>query len=92
MKAAPINMLEATRKAKSALQEIVGRQTETVARCNREGEEWTLEVEVVESKAHISDNDVIAAYELVLDAMGEVLRYSRLRRYRRADAPRDAAA
>ncbi|MBB4200734.1 hypothetical protein CCR94_19275 [Rhodoblastus sphagnicola] len=81
-----MNTLQATRKAKETVVEITGKDAESVSRCERDDKVWTIVLDIIESKARIADNDVIASYELILDLAGDLQRYMRLRRYRRADA------
>jgi len=87
---ASMTTLQATRRAKETALEITGRDVELVSRCERDDKIWTVVLDIIESKARISDNDVLASYELILDLAGDLQRYMRLRRYRRGDAPRDA--
>ncbi|MFY8151177.1 MAG: gas vesicle protein GvpO [Hyphomicrobiales bacterium] len=86
-----MNTMEATKVAKEALKELIGRDAETVSRCEFEDKLWRVVVEIIENRARLSDNDLVADYEVILDLAGELKRYARLRRYRRADAARDAA-
>jgi hypothetical protein len=48
---------------------------------------WRVEVEVVESRARMGDNDLLAAYDVRLGEAGEVRGFRRLRRYFREDGP-----
>lgn len=84
-------MLTAAKKAREVVQEISGQDPQNVAACEKRATEWFVVVELIESKARISDNDVIGVYEIALDDTGEVIRFNRTSRYRRADATRDVA-
>jgi hypothetical protein len=86
-----MNTIEATKVAKEVLKELLGRDAETVSRCEYEDKLWRVVIEIIEQRARLSDNDVVADYEVILDLAGELKRYARIRRYRRADAGRDAA-
>ena len=44
---------------------------------------WLIEVEVVEARRIPSTSDILALYEVLLDADGELLSYRRIRRYAR---------
>jgi|GraSoiStandDraft_43_1057313.scaffolds.fasta_scaffold397961_2 Gas vesicle synthesis protein GvpO len=44
---------------------------------------WAIEVEVVEAQRIPSSSDILALYEILLDAGGELLSYRRVRRYLR---------
>ncbi|MCW2319043.1 hypothetical protein M2322_004612 [Rhodoblastus acidophilus] len=83
-----MNTLQATRVAKETIQALTGRETDIVAKCERDTELWTIVLDIIEQKGRISDNDVMASYELILDLAGDLQRYMRLRRYRRGDAAR----
>ncbi len=48
---------------------------------------WRVEVEVIESHARMGDNDLLAAFDVRLDAGGEVQGFRRLRRSYREDGP-----
>ncbi len=85
-----MNTLQVTRRAKETVCEITGRDVELVSKCEKDDQAWTIVLDIIESKARISDNDMIASYELILDLAGDLQRYMRLRRYRRGDAPREA--
>lgn len=78
-----INPMSATLAAKEAIQIITGVTPEAVSRCERDGESWVLDVEIVETKAQIADNDILATYLVELDGAGEVQRYQRTNRYAR---------
>jgi len=78
-----VNPLSATIAAKESIEMITGTAPEAVSRCEREGEGWVLDVEIVETKAQIADNDILATYLVEMDAAGEVQRYQRTNRYAR---------
>jgi hypothetical protein len=44
---------------------------------------WMIEVEAVEARRIPSSSDILALYEVLLDADGELLSYRRTRRYLR---------
>jgi hypothetical protein len=70
--------------ARAAVQSITGREPEVVSRCERTESNWKVMVEVIENKARIDDNDLLASYQIEVDADGEILGYDRVRRYKRA--------
>ena len=45
---------------------------------------WLVEVEVIEDRRIPSSSDILALYEVELDLNGELLAYSRTRRYLRS--------
>ena len=87
-----MNTIEATNLARITLASLLGRQSETVSGCEKHENGWTVFVEVIETKARISDNDLIATYRIDIDKTGEVAGYNRTRRYQRAHASNVAAA
>jgi hypothetical protein len=74
--------------AAQQLGQLTGKQTEGVTGLERSDEGWTVEVEVVEVRRIPDTTDVLALYEVVTDADGELQSYRRLRRYTRG-APGD---
>jgi len=48
-----------------------------------DGGGWLIEVEVVEARRIPTTSDILALYEVLLDADGELLSYRRIRRYPR---------
>jgi Gas vesicle synthesis protein GvpO len=78
---------EAVRLAPEYVKEITGRrpvQMTGVAPTDEGG--WIVEVEVVEDRRIPSSADILALYEIELDADGILLAYRRTRRYRRGEA------
>lgn len=87
-----MNTLQATQAARDTLSSILGITVETIASCRKHDSGWTVELEVVETKARIADNDLIAIYSVDIDADGDVSGYSRTARYQRAHAAQVSAA
>jgi hypothetical protein len=65
------------------LHELTGRAPEGVVQLSREGEDWTVGVEVVESRRIPDSADILAVYEVRADDRGRLLGYERIRRYAR---------
>lgn len=84
--------LEVTIKAREAVQAITGCKADSVSRCQPRDGGWNVLVDVIESKARVGDNDLIASYELTLDAEAEVTAYHRVRRYYRTERGASEAA
>lgn len=64
---------------------------DAIARCEARDGGWRLEIEVIESRARMGDDDLLTAYALDLSADGELLGYRRLGRRRRFDDTSSAA-
>jgi hypothetical protein len=74
---------EVARSAMEQLHELTGRAPEGVVQLSREGEDWTVGVEVVESRRIPDSADILAVYEVRADDRGRLLGYERIRRYAR---------
>ena len=81
----PADAIEAARRAMAATGHAA---IDGVAACEV-GEDglWRVEVEVLESRARMGDNDLLAAYDVRLGEAGEVRGFRRLRRYFREEGP-----
>lgn len=75
--------LELCKLAIDVTQTITSRQPEVVSRCERRDDGWQVHVEVVDSKGRLADNDIMATYQLEFDAVGELVKHERIRRYTR---------
>lgn len=79
-----MKVTEAIRSAREQIAELTGLSIDTVSRCARDGEGWTLDLELVEMKRIPNSNDVLATYQLRLDDEGNLVSYSRTQRYYRS--------
>ncbi len=86
--AAPLHLAEATAAARRAVAEFTGLEIDSISSCGRLGDGWRIVVDAVEAPARLGDNDLIATYEVELDAAGEVAAFSRTGRYNRSEATR----
>ncbi|MBD0330261.1 MAG: gas vesicle protein [Thermoleophilia bacterium] len=77
---------ELVQRAKEQIEELTGRRAESVSALERADDGWRVSLELVELARIPSSTDVLATYELLLDADGEVVGYSRGRRYHRSQA------
>ena len=75
--------LEIATIAREAVAVVTGRAPEVVSACEKNGDRWIVLVEVLDTKARMTDNDIIATYQLDFDDLGELHRYERTRRYTR---------
>ncbi|GGP84838.1 gas vesicle protein GvpO [Streptosporangium pseudovulgare] len=63
--------------------ELTGREPEGVTFVQPDQDGWKVGIEVVEDRRVPSSGDVLALYEIQLDADGDLLSYRRTRRYKR---------
>jgi hypothetical protein len=75
--------------AMEQLQELIGRPVEGVTGMEKDGNEWTVTVEVVELERIPNTTDILGKYELTLDKNGDLTSAHRTRRYHRAEAGED---
>jgi hypothetical protein len=70
----------------------LGWSWEALSGLRREGDGWTVAMDVVETRRVPSTTDLIAVYEVDFDGAGELLGYRRLRHYvrGRGDNERDS--
>src|SRR5215472_2447080 len=83
----PILAREAVRIAPEYITAITGREPARMTGVEPTDEGgWVVEAEMVEERRVPSSADMLALYEIELDADGELLACSRTRRYRRGEA------
>ena len=63
-------------------------EVDSVASCELAETGWRVVIDVVEARARMGDNDLIASYEVSISRAGEVTRYVRVGRYRREELAR----
>ena len=73
----------AAHRAAGFVARLSGRRPESVISIERKDEEWRVGVEVVEVSRIPDSADVLAVYEVRLDADGDLVSYRRVRRYAR---------
>jgi len=78
-----MNAMKISTVARKGVAAITGRQPESVSRCEPCEGGWQVHVELVDTKARITENDIMATYQLNFDARGALLSYERTRRYPR---------
>ena len=78
-----LTVVQAARRAKQQLQEITGLDVATVSAMEEYEGGWRAYVNLVELRRVPTTSDVLATYEAVLDAKGELETYKRLRRFLR---------
>jgi hypothetical protein len=75
--------LELARQATEQLHGLTGKEPESTTGIERTDDGWRIEIEVVETRRIPDSADILALYEVLVDADGELLAYRRLRRYPR---------
>lgn len=80
-----LTMLDAIAAAKSAVSAMTGQTIDSVVQCAREEEKWSVSIDVIESLARMGDNDLLATYQVQIDAQADLISFNRLRRYHRED-------
>jgi hypothetical protein len=78
-----MNALKISVVAREGVAAITGQKPELVSRCEPSETGWQVQVELVDTKARITENDIMATYRLNFDGQGELLSYERTRRYPR---------
>jgi hypothetical protein len=73
-------------KAVEQLGNLMSRPIEAVTGLEKNGDEWTVTLEVLELERVPSTTDVIGKYEVTLDKDGEMTGLERTRRFPRAEA------
>jgi hypothetical protein len=73
----------AARRAVREITDLLGRKPETVVSIERCDDGWEVGVDVVETHRIPDTTDILAVYEVQLDADGELRSYRRTRRYAR---------
>ncbi len=82
--------MQIARRATDQLRQLVDRTTEGVTALERTSEGWRVEVEVVETARVPNTTDILAVYEVDLDSRGNLVGYTRTRRYLRGRQDGDA--
>lgn len=83
---AKVSMMDAIMHAKMAVDQMTNMTIDAVAGCERRPDGgWSVRIDVIESVARLGDNDLLACYEVQLDAGGELAEFKRSHRYHRED-------
>jgi hypothetical protein len=80
---------QAARRAAQELVELTSKDLEGVVGIRKDGDSWKVEIEALEMRRIPSTTDVLAVYEVSLDAEGELVGYQRVARYVRGNAGED---
>jgi hypothetical protein len=77
----PRSMRTVAARAAGELTGLIGRQAEGVVGVEQVDHGWRVQIEVVESRRIPDTTDILAIYEVEVDADGEVTAYRRLSQY-----------
>ena len=69
--------------ARGYLEELTGKQCESVSGLSRGRDGWVVTLEVVELERVPRSTDIIASYEVEVNSEAELMGYERVRRYYR---------
>jgi autonomous glycyl radical cofactor GrcA len=72
-------------KARQQLGELTGLEVSSTVSARKDESGWCVQVEVVEKKSLPDSQDILAIYELTIDAEGNMLNFDRIGMRRRAD-------
>ena len=78
------NVAKIVEQARNHARDLLGEEPESVTGVERSNGSWSVTVEVVELHRVPDTTDVLAAYEIVLDDDGNLVRFDRTRRYLRS--------
>ncbi|MEO1328925.1 MAG: gas vesicle protein GvpO [Pseudomonadota bacterium] len=78
-----MNLRDVTRLARELSDEMTGQAFDSIVRCEKREDGWIVEVDVLESKARLGDDDLLTTYQYELDAEGGLTGYRRLRKHSR---------
>ncbi|HET6743525.1 MAG TPA: gas vesicle protein [Kribbella sp.] len=74
-------MRQVVLRAAGELQELIGRDPESVVGVERVDDDWKIHVEVVESQRIPDTTSILAVYEVLADSNGSLMSYRRSARY-----------
>lgn len=80
------DVMTVAQQAREQLQDLLGRQVESVSSLERTHDGWVAQLEVVELSRIPESTDVLGSYELELDGELNFRRYQQVRRYHRSQA------
>jgi len=78
-------LFEIVAAARRAVAFMTDLPVDQVVACAPEEAGWRVVLDVIEAPARLGDNDLLATYELGLDASGELRRIDRIARYHREE-------
>ena len=72
------DIVEDTKRQMTA---ITGLPPDTISRCDRADEGWTLDIDMLEHRSIPRTQDLLASFEVVLDLSGQITRWRRTGRF-----------
>jgi len=84
---ADLSVVEAAKAAVRQVADVIAKTPEGVVSVEPVEDGWVVEVETLEDRHVPSSSDVLAIYEIELDADGALVAYRRTQRYRRGRGP-----
>lgn len=78
-----LTVVQVAQRAKQQLSQITGLEAATVSAVEAHEDGWKAYVNLVELRRVPSTSDVLATYEAITDAAGELVNYRRIRRFLR---------
>lgn len=81
-----ISPADIVERARRQLETLTGLPADTVSRFDRGETGWTLGVDMIEHRSIPRTNDLIAAFEVLLDESGNLVRWRRTGRHLRSQA------
>lgn len=79
----PIELIERTKRSMAA---ITGLPPDTVSRLDPGEGGWTVGIDMIEHRSIPRTQDLLASFEVTLDAAGNIQRWRRTGRFHRAQA------
>ena len=86
-----LTVAQAVQRARGELAQLAGQPVAGVVSCVQDGEGWRVTLETLERRAIPDSQDLLAAYEVRLDAEGAAVKFQRLRSRRRGDPVEETA-
>lgn len=77
----PRGPAEIAKRAAQQLLELTGRAAEGVTALERTDDGWRVEIEVLETRRIPDTTDMLAVYDVTVDSRGNLVGYTRTRRY-----------
>ncbi|MEO0820316.1 MAG: gas vesicle protein GvpO [Pseudomonadota bacterium] len=88
--AAPLSLGAVIAAAEAAVSLFTRAPLDQISSCTASDSGWTVRVDVVETRARIGNNDLLASYELSLDHEGNARAFSRVGKSYREDRVMEA--